>query len=423
MGRATLVAIVGAAVLATPAAGSTWVQLGLVDTQEALGSQQRFGSTLGTLKPQIVRIMLAWGGQYGVARERPDYGTDPSDPAYDWAPYDAAVVTASNRGVRVLFTIFGTPWWANGGRDLNVAPQNIVRLREFAYAAAIRYSGHYRRADGIVLPRVSLWTAWNEPNIPLGLKPQWRRIGGRWVVQSARDYARICNAIYDGIHLTLLRGVQVACGVTTARGNNAPRTRRPSVAPIGFLRAVKAAGLRNFDAYAHHPYSGDPKFAPGTKPRNPRAVTLGNIQLLVREVTKLYGPKPIWITEYGYETSPPDRVFGVAWARQATYLRAAYGIARRNPRIDMLLWFLSRDEARPTGWQSGFVSAGGRRKPSFYAFQALARAARKHQVAMTRSVRRAKPKSLRDLLDGAVANGDGDSHRSWLPVGPFFSGS
>jgi hypothetical protein len=184
---------------------------------------------------------------------------------------------------------------------------------------------------------------------------------------------------------------------------------------------MKAAGLREFDAYAHHPYSGDPRFAPGAKPRNPRAITLGNIQRLINEVTELYGPKPIWITEYGYETSPPDPVFGVGWAQQAVYLREAYGIARRNPRIEMLLWFLSRDEARPTGWQSGFVSAGGRRKPSFYEFQALARAARKRQVDMTRSVRRAKLKDLKDLLGGAVGGSD-DSHRSWLPVGPLLSG-
>jgi Glycosyl hydrolase catalytic core len=420
MGRATLVAIVAASVLATPAGASIWLKLGVVDTQEALGNQQRFGSTLSTLQPQVVRIMLAWGGTYGVARERPDFGTDPADRAYEWGLYDNAVLTATSRGVRVLFTISGTPWWANGGRDQNVAPQNMQRLREFAYAAAIRYSGQYRRRDGVVLPRVSLWTAWNEPNIPLGLKPQWRRIRGRWVVQSARDYARICNAIYEGIHLTLLRGQQVACGVTTARGNNAPRTRRPSVAPIGFLRAAKAAGMRTFDAYAHHPYSGDRRFAPGAKPRNPRAVTLGNIQRLINEVNKLYGPKPIWITEYGYETSPPDRVFGVGWRKQANYLRQAYGIARRNPRIEMLLWFLSRDEARPTGWASGFVSASGKRKPSFFAFQTLAKAARKRQVQMTRSVRRAKVEDLRKVLVDAV--GAEGAARSWLPIGPLLSG-
>jgi hypothetical protein len=412
---ATIVAIVAAGVLAAPAAASPWLQLGFVDTQEALGDQAQYGRTLSNLRPQIVRIMLAWGGTYGVARERPDRGTNPEDPAYEWWLYDRAALTAQARGVQVMFTIFGTPWWANGGREQNVAPQNITRLREFAYAAAMRYSGNYRRPDGVILPRVSLWTAWNEPNIPLGLKPQWRRIGGRWVIQSARDYARICNAIYDGIHLTLLRGEQVACGVTTARGNNAPGTKRPSVAPIGFLHAMKDAGLREMDAYAHHPYAGDRRLAPGAKPRNPRAITLGNISKLIAEVTKLYGPTPIWLTEYGYETSPPDRVFGVGWKKQARYMREAYGIARRNPRIQMLLWFLARDEARATGWQSGVVSAGGKRKPSYYEFQTLASAARKRQLKMIRTVRSTQIESLRELLGGAL--GPKLGFGGWLPVG------
>jgi hypothetical protein len=422
MRLATIAAILVAGVLAAPAAGSPWLQLGLVDTQEALGEQGQFGRTLGGLRPQIVRIMLAWGGPYGVARERPDRGTDPEDEAYEWELYDRAALTAQARGVQVLFTINGTPWWANGGRDQNVPPQNFKRLQEFAYAAAMRYSGSYRRRDGVVLPRVSLWTAWNEPNIPLGLKLQWRKIGGRWVIQSARDYARICNAIYDGIHLTLLRGEQVACGVTTARGNNAPGTRRPSVAPLGFVQAMKEAGLRDMDAYAHHPYSGDPRVAPGAKPRNPKAITLGNISKLISEVTRLYGPKPIWLTEYAYETSPPDHVFGVGWAKQAAYMRDAYGIARRNPRIQMLLWFLARDEARATGWQSGMVSADGRRKPSYFEFQSLAAAARKRQLTLIRTVKHEQLTSLRDLLGSALPKPKPGVAAGWLPVGPLLPG-
>lgn len=423
MRRATFAALVVAAVVATPAGASTWLQLGIVDTQEALGNQTRFGSTLGTLRPQMVRIMLAWGGPLGVAEDRPEHGTDPADSAYNWELYDRAVLTATSRGVRVLFTIYGTPTWANNSQGSNVAPQNFNRLEEFAYAAAYRYSGFYRRPDGVVLPRVSLWTAWNEPNIPLGLKPQWRRLGGRWRIESAWNYARICNAIYDGIHLTLLKDEKVACGVTTARGNNAPGTRRPSVAPIGFLRAMKAAGLRAFDAYAHHPYSGDPRLAPGAKPRNPRAITLGNIQKLINEVTRLYGPKPIWVTEYGYETSPPDRVFGVGWAKQARYMREAYGIARRNPRIEMLLWFQVRDEGRATGWQSGVVSAGGRRKPSFYEFQTLAGAARKRQLTAMRSIRRTRdPELSRDLMAEATAAAKSRaSIRQLISFSPFLS--
>jgi hypothetical protein len=88
----------------------------------------------------------------------------------------------------------------------------------------------------------------------------------------------------------------------------------------------------------------------------------------------------------------------------------------------MLLWFLARDEARATGWQSGFVSAAGRRKPSFYAFQKLAGAARKRQLAMVRSVRREPAGSLGGLLRDAIAAANG-SPRSWLPVGPSYVGS
>ena len=207
--------------------------------------------------------------------------------------------------------------------------------------------------------------------------------------------------------------------MTTARGNNAPGTRRPSVAPIGFLRAAKAAGMRDFDAYAHHPYSGDRR-PPDAKPANQRAITLGNIQKLINEVTELYGPKPIWLTEYGYETSPPDHVFGVGWETQARYMRAAYGIARRNPRIEMLLWFLVRDEGRATGWQSGVVSSGGRRKPAFYEFQTLAGGARKHQLQAMRSVRRTRnPELSRDVILEAKP---GKWIRQLISSSPFLAG-
>ena len=417
----TVLVLLAACVVAAPASASNWLQLGLVDTTEAIGNTPRFSQTLQTLRPQIVRVNLFWGGVLGVARERPDNGTNPEDRAYEWDRYDAAVMAASARGVRVVFTIFGTPWWANGGQPQNMAPQNMKRLREFAYAAAFRYSGRYRRPDGVILPRVSLWTAWNEPNLPLGLKPQWRRINGRWVIQSARDYARICNAIYEGVHLTLLRGQKVACGVTAARGNNAPATKRPSTSPIGFLRAAKAAGMRNFDAYAHHPYAGDPKYRPTAKPRNPRAITFANIGKLIDEVTILYGEKPIWITEYGYETSPPDRIFGVTWDRQATYMHEAYTLARRNPRIDMLLWFLVRDEGRATGWQSGLVSAGGLRKPAYFKFQRLAEGVRRHHLSiLKRNPMLERNTFIRNILEDSRSQ---VSMRDWIALAPHLGGA
>jgi hypothetical protein len=101
-------------------------------------------------------------------------------------------------------------------------------------------------------------------------------------------------------------------------------------------------------------------------------VTLRNLDVLIRELTRLYGRKRVWITEYGYQTNPPDRAFGVSFVKQARYLTQAYAIARAHKRIDMMIWFLMRDEARiGNGWQSGLYTASGRRKPSWTAFRRM----------------------------------------------------
>ncbi len=358
------------------ASGSRYLQVGLTDHAAALNSDPKFFSTLGQLHPEVLRVNLYWGGPLGVARRKPLNGADPGDPAYDWRRYDRVVLNAARLRIRIAFSIFGTPEWANRGRGRNRPPDNMVHLEKFAYAAAARYSGTWQRSeDDRLMPPVRLWIAWNEPNLNLGLVPQFRKVKGKWQIQSAKDYARICNAIYDGVHVTALTAQKVACGVTAPRGNNAPKQRRPSVSPLAFLRAMKRYGVRDFDAYAHQPYYGAPRETPSTPPKARTAVTLGNIDRLIKEVTLLYGPKRIWLTEYGYQTRPPDLAFGVTWAQQATYLAQAYKIARANPRIDMLLWFLLRDEDRLDGWQSGLLSVTGQRKPSFEAFRRMPRLA------------------------------------------------
>ena len=105
----------------------------------------------------------------------------------------------------------------------------------------------------------------------------------------------------------------------------------------------------------------------------PTAVTLGNINVLIAELDKLYGKRTrVWVTEYGYQTNPPDRIFGVTLSKQAKYLTQAVAVARANPRIDLFLWFLLRDEQRLSGWQSGLTTFEGKRKPSFDAFRRAA---------------------------------------------------
>ena len=55
------------------------------------------------------------------------------------------------------------------------------------------------------------------------------------MIQSAIDYAKICNAIVKGVRKTTLGASKVACGVTGPRGNNNPNSR-----PAGRLAARRS---------------------------------------------------------------------------------------------------------------------------------------------------------------------------------------
>lgn len=376
---ALLAAAVLAATLAAQAHASRFIRKGIYDDAQILyGDPDKVFPLLRQAGVQVIRVNLWWGSPNGVARGRPRAPANPADPAYDWATYDRTVRYAAAFGMQTMFTIIGTPAWANGARGWNVAPGNAADLRAFAIAAARRYSGTYKLPDGST-GRVSSWTAWNEPNNPVFLRPQFVRSGGRWVIQSARDYARICNAVVAGVKLVDPRN-KVACGVTGPRGNNQPGTIRSSVSPLAFLRAMKLAGARGFDAYAHHPYYGSPTETPSTKPpqgkrgQPPTAVTLGNFASLVTELTRLYGRSMrIWVTEYGYQTNPPDRRYGVTLQKQALYLQEAWRTLAANPRVDFFVWFLFRDETLLGRWQSGLYTSSGGKKPSLVAFERLAR--------------------------------------------------
>ena len=369
-----------ALLLAPTASGSDSLRVGIFDDGVVLyGEPDLVFPQLARTGAGLLRVNLWWAGPgIRVSTSKPRRPADPNDRAYNWDTYDRTVRFAVVNGIEPVFSIIGTPPWANRARGWNVAPTNARDLRLFAAAAQKRYSGSFRNAEGITLPRVSLWMAWNEPNNPVFLKPQYRRTGRSWTIQSGRDYAKICNAVVQGIK-SVQRSSKVACGATGPRGNNNPNSSRPSVSPLPFLRAMKAGGARGFDAYAHHPYYQSPVETPSTKPRPgprgqaPTAVTLGNIDVLIRELTRLYGSRArVWITEYGYQTNPPDRIIGVTYAKQAKYLTQAVAIARRNPRIDMFLWFLLRDEPRLGGWQSGLTTVTAKRKPSFNAFRRAA---------------------------------------------------
>lgn len=370
--------VVLALVAASSASGSRFLRLGLMDEDRTLFANPPTPTTLAVLdelRPEVLRVNLYW---HRVAPTMPADAANPGDQAYDWAMYDRLVTVAQQHGIELVFSILGTPSWASGGSSPERrAPARTAWIRAFAYAAATRYSGNFD-PDGSdpdpALPRVRFWTAWNEPNLGLYLIPQYQRIRGRKVYVAPRIYSKsICNPIWRGIHdAGTAQGVseKVACGVTS------PGRRSP---PIRFLRGMKRAKAR-FDVFAHHPHPTSRFETPTSRSRG-GAIGLGNIGELFREFNRLYNRRiRLWITEYAYQTNPPDRFVGVSFRKQRRYLRQAYSIVRRHPRIDMLIWFQLYDEPDLNGsrfgvpgWQAGLLRLSGTAKPSYYAFKNLPR--------------------------------------------------
>jgi hypothetical protein len=100
---------------------------------------------------------------------------------------------------------------------------------------------------------------------------------------------------------------------------------------------------------------------------------MASLERLLREVSRAFGAqKRIWLTEYGYQTNPPDTALGISTALQARYVGEAAWRAFKARNVDFLIHFLYRDEPDTARWQSGLVSVHGAAKPSRRAFSVAA---------------------------------------------------
>jgi hypothetical protein len=320
----------------------------------------------------VMKTTVYW---FNTAPRRPANAASPFDPAYRWEDIDEFVRQAADRDIEVMLTIWGTPSWAGPAR--NRAPRRMADLTNFARAMATRYSGRYRG-----FPFVRFYSVWNEPNLQLFLAPQY---SGKTSV-APRIYAAMHRAAYAGFKAGAPQA-QVAIGETSPR----KLSTSSSHAPARFAELVaKARPKVRFDAWAHHPY-GSPVSAPPTQRVGWPNVGMSSLTRFGTSLDRWFGRKntPIWITEYGHETRPEDPR-GVTYAQQARYLNTAVNIARRNPRVGMLIWFAMRDNP-VNAWQSGLLTEGGLEKPGFDLFSVLGRLVDARNAYVTVKAGRANP--------------------------------
>jgi len=306
----------------------------------------------------IIHTTATWAA---LAPTRPADASNGDDPAYKLADLDELVARASSFGMRVMINITGTPKWANGNKKPNVMPKKVADLQAFARMLAARYNGTQGKGY------VGLWSVWNEPNLQQFLTPQY--VGKKIV--SAANYAKLYKAAYAGIK-SGNSAAQVAIGETSAQGRDKPSAgSSQTVSPGMFAKLLSQQKGLKFDAWAHHPYPTAPGAKPTEKVRYPN-VTLSTMPKFEKDLhTWFKKTVPIWITEYGHETKPGEPK-GVTMATQAAYAKQALAIAKKDPNVQMFIWFTFRDSSG-NPWQSGLLQPSGAAKPSYSAFGSIAR--------------------------------------------------
>ena len=378
-----LLVAVAACVAATSVQASRGVRYGIEDDawlESGPGTLDQRLATFKRLGVPLVRYTLHWNE---VADRRPKDPGSPRDPAYDWRRPDRILRGLRRAGLTPVLTLVGTPAWANGGRAPGFAPPRRQDFGAFARAAARRY------------PWVRYWLIWNEPNKPFWLRPTRPRIYV-W---------HLLNPAYEAIH-AVLPHAHVGGGVTAPRGGLG------GVAPVAWIRGMAAAHAK-LDAYAHHPYPSTPAETPSSGGcRTCPSITMATIRKLLILVKRSFGPKPIWLTEYGYQTNPPDPLLGVPLLKQARLLNIAALRAWRLPRVTMLIQFLYRDEAALARWQSGLVFANNRPKPSLQGFRLPFAEMQRHgfQTVLWGQIRSTRPGRKPYRLEVLHRN-------QWRPVG------
>jgi hypothetical protein len=398
---------------------------------------------MSALGVQQIKVTLVWS----LVAPDPDStrhplfdAADPNAyPPFAWSRYDAIVRIAQAAGIKVFFQIDGAaPLWAIPAGEPQQSEQrgrapDPSDFEQFVQAAGRRYSGSFVPADtealglgGVLqdllgggapasgpLPRVSMWSVWNEPNVQGTLNPWWQALGGgRTELLAPSLYRGLLDAAWNGLAATghtpatdtILIGETSNPGDVTIvpfvrdlyclsaklrllRGPAAQLVGCPtSGSRASFVRANPA--LFYASGFAHHPYSYN--VAPGVPYPVPGWITmynLGSFEHLLGRIFASYGklPRggeiPLYLSEFGYESNPPNPFVKNTLAQQATWLNAAEYMAWRDPYVQDQVQFELVDSvpdlAEPVGslaywtrsYQTGLEFLGGAPKPALDAYR------------------------------------------------------
>jgi hypothetical protein len=400
-----LAVALGCLAIATPARAAPGMEIGMEDERLMLSQYWRAPELVQEWKRlgvDSVRLIVGWHKIAPASRRfkppRNFDATDPASPRYRWGALDQAVDVLTHHGVKPMLTVTGpAPFWATAAprrRKGQYLPKR-KDFGKFARAVARRYGN-----------RVDRYLIWNEPNQPGWLLPQRDCTGKRRARRCVPRAPHVYRGLYNAAERAIRRadaGAQILIGELAPVGDDPTKSTWRPLSPLPFMRALgcvddrfrpQRGGLcRGFkapraDAFGYHPHG---KRQPPEK-RNPDRgeAQLADLDRLFRTLDRLTGRRrllapaatrrrfDVYMTEFGFQTRPPDRAAGVTLAQQARYVQQAAYILWRHPRVRNLTHYQWEDErvrrdgpkSGYSGWQSGLHFFDGRAKPASGVFAA-----------------------------------------------------
>jgi hypothetical protein len=365
--HSVLVAVT-ALVLLPAAAGASPRQYALFQDEGLIaesGEAQRRATLdeVRRLGVDMIKVQLNWASAAPGGRRKPS-GFDATDPAQypHWERYDAVLADIRARGFKVMFALAPpAPGWATRGtrRDTKgVNRPSPVEFGRFAEAAARRYPG------------VDVWTLWNEPNHPGHLFPQ--SVNGRPV--APHIYREMVRAGTRGLARGGAGRDPILFGELLPIGKPSTGPSR-NLKPIRFLRAFFSRGkrIKGVDGFAYHPYTrpaGPFLVEPSSDDATIRSYgRIGRVLDAARARGRIAGKRlPIWNTEFGFQTNPPDPIIGANIARVPHFWSVSeLWFSYPNRRIKSISQYTMNDSPGDASqWQSGLKFANGSPKTNIY---------------------------------------------------------
>jgi hypothetical protein len=307
----TLAAVVLAATLSFGAASAQSSTPS--DGAETVVGRVGISSSTIWLHPSEGYAYLAAARAGGVTWIREDFAwsnIEPQHGRFSWTRTDVLMRNAARLGVHVLPMAGYSPGWASGHPESDKYPPTRPQdYAAFVTAVADRYGigGTFWRANPR-LPRVPVTAIelWNEP----WLSSLWRP------APDPAAYARLVRSAATAVKARRPRMILIASADLQREGAaiGSPDWLAPMLAADPALWRSKLV-----DAWSVHLYCQERSPLDTTSPQQIRFDRL----LLTRTLTQRAGAdKPIWITEFGWNTNPA-KADSVNEGQQAQYVHDA----------------------------------------------------------------------------------------------------